>query len=306
MMKKAGPARTVAAAMGGADVKIHRSSYMNGSLIAIVVLLLCIGSLSVLPPVLSDRLSSFWIFSKPQMLVIAGLTLTLVLLAGLAHQTRYLHALRTQFELARRTERERSERHTALLYALLNMGRVMVAQSDLQTVFDSITKLCCDAFACDQASLMLFDANAGELEVCAVSGKNVPDGVLGHRQPLGTGIAGYVAQKREPLLLTPSTAPIPNIEFRKKELTAAMVVPVILRDELVGVINVSARGQEVDFDEDDVRALQAFAENVGAAIRHAEQAEWMRATIRKLQDQKERSAGMQPAQPSGHFDDSAS
>jgi GAF domain-containing protein len=167
------------------------------------------------------------------------------------------------------------------------MGRVMVEQSDLQTVFDSITKLCCDGFSCDQASLMLFDAEAGVLEVCAVSGKNVPEGVLGARQPIGNGISGWVAQKREPLLLTPSQPPIPGLELRKKDLTAAMVVPVILRDELVGVINVSARGQRVDFDQDDVRALQAFAENVGAAIRHAEQAEWMRATIRKLQAQKE-------------------
>jgi transcriptional regulator with GAF, ATPase, and Fis domain len=278
----------------GVEIRINHSSYVNWSLIVIVVLLLAVSLLSVLPPVLSDRFSAFWIFSKPQMLVIAGLTLTLLLLAGLAHQMRYLHALREQFELARRTEREQSERHTARLYALLNMGRVMVAQSDLQTVFDSITKLCCDAFGCDQASLMLFDKDADVLEVRAVSGKHVPDGVLGHRQPVGKGIAGWVAQRREPLLITPSLPPIQGLELRKKELSAAMVVPVILRDELVGVINVSARAQSVEFDADDMRALQAFAENVGAAIRHAEQADWMRATIRKLQDQKER--GAHPAQ----------
>jgi GAF domain-containing protein len=177
------------------------------------------------------------------------------------------------------------------------MGRVMVTQSDLQTVFDSITKLCCDAFGCDQASLMVFDAQADVLEVRAVSGKNVPEGMLGTRQPIGKGIAGWVAQKREPLLLTPSMAPISGLEFRKKDLAAAMVVPVILRDELVGVINVSARPPHVEFDHDDVRALQAFAENVGAAIRHAEQAEWMRATIRKLQGQKEQHGGTQNTYP---------
>jgi hypothetical protein len=273
--------------IGGVQISIKRSSYMNWSLIAIVVMLTLVSIVSVLPPVLSSRLSEIWLFSKPQMLVIVGLSLMLLLLAGLAHQMRYLHALRTQFATVQKNERERSERHTARLYALLNMGHVMVEQSDLQTVFDSITKLCCDGFSCDQASLMLFDAEAGVLEVCAVSGKNVPEGVLGARQPMGNGISGWVAQKREPLLLTPSQAPIPGLELRKKDLTTAMVVPVILRDELVGVINVSARGQRVEFDQDDVRALQAFAENVGAAIRHAEQAEWMRATIRKLQAQKE-------------------
>lgn len=284
--------------IGGVQVSIKRSSYMNWSLIAIVIVLTFVSLVSVLPPVLSSRLSAIWIFSKPQMLVIVGLSLMLLLLAGLAHQMRYLHALRAQFAVVQKNERERSERHTARLYALLNMGRVMVTQSDLQTVFDSITKLCCDAFGCDQASLMLFDAEAEVLEVCAVSGKNVPEGVLGTRQPIGKGIAGWVAQKREPLLLTPTTAAIPGVELRKKDLAAAMVVPVILRDELVGVINVSARPPHVEFDQDDVRALQAFAENVGAAIRHAEQAEWMRATIRKLQGQKEsHQSGVHNAHP---------
>jgi GAF domain-containing protein len=77
-----------------------------------------------------------------------------------------------------------------------------------------------------------------------------------------------------------------------------MVVPVILRGELVGVINVSTRSPDINFDDDDLRALQVFAENVGAAIRHTEQTEWMRATIRKLQSQKDRSniTGTYPAQ----------
>ena len=111
-----------------------------------------------------------------------------------------------------------------------------------------------------------------------------------------------MAQKREPLLLSPSSTPIAGIELRKKEMNAAMVVPVILRDELVGVINVSSRHGQVEFDHDDVRALQAFAENVGAAIRHAEQAEWMRATIRKLQGQRDHQSGVHNAYPVSHTD----
>jgi transcriptional regulator with GAF, ATPase, and Fis domain len=289
---------------GKVETRIERSSYVNWFLIATVVLLTAISSLSVLPAVVSDRISSFWIFSKPQMMVIVALTLTLILLAGLAHQQRYLNALRAQFEANQRRERERAERHTARLYALLNMGRVMVAQSDLQTVFDSITKLCCDAFGCDQASLMLVDGTGATLEVRAVSGKSVPEGVLGAKQPVGTGVAGWVAQKREPLLLSHDRQDIPGLEARKKDLTAAMVVPVILRDELVGVLNVSARSKSVTFDQDDMRALQAFAENVGAAVRHAEQAEWMRATIRKLQAQAQAHRGpaatqAAPAAPGG-------
>jgi len=168
-------------------------------------------------------------------------------------------------------------------------------------VFDSITKICVDAFACDQASLMLFDRESASLVVRAVSGKSVPEGILGTRQPLGKGVSGFVAQRREPLILrADQRTTIPGLELKNRDITAAMIVPVILRDELVGVISVSTRSPEINFEDDDLRALQVFAENVGAAVRHTEQAEWMRATIRKLQSQKDRSniSGVYPAQNS--------
>lgn len=283
------------------EAKIHQSAYANWFLIATVVLLTLVSLVSVLPPLFSEQIASFWLFSKPQMLVIAGLSLTLLLLVGLAHQRRYLMALRRQFEAIQRAERERVQRQAARTYALLNVSRVMVEQNDIQTVFDSITKTCVDAFACDQASLMLFDRESTTLVVRAVSGKAVPEGMLGTRQPLGTGVAGFVAQRREPLVLrADQRTNIPGLELKNSEITAAMIVPVILREELVGVVNVSTRSPEINFDDDDLRALQVFAENVGAAVRHTEQAEWMRATIRKLQSQKDRSniTGIYPSQNS--------
>lgn len=283
------------------EARIHQSAYANWFLLATVVLLTLVSLVSVLPPVLSSQFANTWLFSKPQMLVITGLTLALILLVGLAHQRRYLAVLRRQFEAIQRAERDRVQRQATRTYALLNVSRVMVEQNDLQMVFDSITKICVDAFACDQASLMQFDRESASLVVRAVSGKSIPEGMLGTRQPLGKGVAGFVAQRREPLILrADQRTSIPGLELKNRELTAAMVVPVILREELVGVINVSTRSPQVNFEDDDLRALQVFAENVGAAIRHTEQTEWMRATIRKLQNQKDRSniTGTYPAQNS--------
>jgi transcriptional regulator with GAF, ATPase, and Fis domain len=294
------PVRSQTRGKSSALTKVHRNEYISWALIVAVALLTLLSSASVLPPILSDRLASFWIFSKAQMMVIVGLSLTLLLLAGLAHQQRYLKALRRQFESHQHMERDRAQRHTSRLYALLNVGRMMVSQSDLQTVFESIVKMCIEVFSCDQASLMLHDVESGTLVVRAVAGKLVPEGILGTRQPVGSGVAGWVAQKREPLFLRPGvdSAP-PGLELKKKDLCSAMVVPIMLRDELVGVINVSTRSPDVHLDDDDLRALQAFAENIGAAIRHTEQAEWMRATIRKLQGQKDKTgiSGSYQARP---------
>jgi putative methionine-R-sulfoxide reductase with GAF domain len=294
-------AQIVEARQKQVETRIHQSAYVNWFLIAAGLLLTLVSLATVLPPIFSDEIAQFWLFSKPQMLVIMGLTLTLVVLVGLAHQRRYLVALRRQFEAVQRAERERVQRQTARTYALLNMSKVMVEQNDLQSVFESITSICVDAFACDQASLMIFDRESNSLVVRAASGNMVPEGMVGTRQPVGKGVAGFVAQRREPLVLrADQRTNVPGLELKNRELTAAMVVPVNLRGELVGVVSVSTRTPEANFDDDDVRALQVFAENVGAAIRHTEQAEWMRATIRKLQSQKDKSniTGVYPAQPS--------
>ena len=281
------------------QANFHHSSYTNGFMIAMVAMLTLVGVATVLPPMVSERIARIWLFSKPQMLLIAGLTLALILLAGLAHQRRYLITLRRQFESIQRAERDRAQRQAARTYALLNMSKVMVEQNDLQTVFDAITRICVDAFACDKASLMVYDRESNSLVVRAVCGQSIPEGMLGTRQPLGTGISGFVGQQREPLVLRANQRTnIPGLELKSRDIISAMIVPVILREELVGVVNVSAKSPDINFDDDDLRALQVFAENVGAAIRHTEQAEWMRATIRKLQSQKDRSSisGVYPAQ----------
>ena len=281
------------------QANIHHSSYTNWFMILMVAMLTLVSVATVLPPMLSERIARSWLFSKPQMLLIAGLTLALILLAGLAHQRRYLITLRRQFESIQRAERDRAQRQAARTYALLNVSKVMVEQNDLQTVFDAITRICVDAFACDKASLMVYDRESNSLVVRAVCGDSIPKDMLGTRQPLGKGISGFVGQRREPLVLRANQhTNIPGLELKSRDIISAMIVPVILREELVGVVNVSAKSPDINFDDDDLRALQVFAENVGAAIRHTEQAEWMRATIRKLQSQKDRSSisGVYPAQ----------
>ena len=81
------------------------------------------------------------------------------------------------------------------------------------------------------------------------------------------------------------------------KLTAAMVVPIMVRDELVGVLNISSRAPNTTYAEEDMRALEVFAENAGTCIRQAERAEWMRQTIERMQRQKNREKEAAPIQP---------
>jgi GAF domain-containing protein len=98
-----------------------------------------------------------------------------------------------------------------------------------------------------------------------------------------------VAENRQPVVLGGSVDPGQYAGFSPKQVPpqGAMVVPIELREEVLGVINVSSRSR-VEYDEEDVQALTVFAEYTGICCRHAEQAQWMRETIRRLDSELSR------------------
>jgi len=265
---------------------LDRQTSLNWSLVAIAFVTIALGAFTVAYPIVGEPLDSVEPWLRPQTILIVVLCLALLTLTGLAHQRRYITLLRRQFEQAQMEESGRAKKHTQRLFALLNISRVLGSSSDLQKVFDSVAETWDDAFSCHQASLMVYDSDTQELVVRAVAGESVPSAMMGARVKLGEGIAGWAARKGQSLLIGSDFDPTkcPGLELKNATLTSAMVVPIILRDELVGVLNVSTRSRKTDYDGDDLKALQVFAENVGTCIRHTEQASWMRQTIRNLQE----------------------
>ena len=269
-----------------ANVGVSAPVYLNWFLVVIVVVLLAFAVLTTVPPLVSERLAEQWPWPKTPLILMVVLSLALITLVGLWHQHRYITLLRTAFEWSQKDLADRAERNKARVYALLNVSKMLGSHADLQTIFDTITETCVDTFHSHQASLMVFDKDSQELIVRAARGKDVDPNMLGVRQPLGKGIAGVVAERGEALLLGAMAAKkYPDLKLKMPQLNGAMVVPIMLRDSLVGVINVSTKSRTIEYDEDDLRALQVFAENVGICIRHMEQADWMRQTIHNLQEQ---------------------
>lgn len=265
---------------------LERQSFLNWSLLVIAFLIIALGVLTVVPPVMNERLASLWPRPKPQTVLIIVWCLALFTLTALADQRRHLVMLRSRFDQAQNDEAARAKKITQRMFALLSVSRMLGSWSDLQKVFDSVAEMCVDAFNSHLTSLMIFDGDTQELVVRAVSGQTVPSSMMGARLKLGEGIAGWAARQGQALLIGPDfdSSKYPELELKNATLSSAMVVPIILRDELVGVLNVSTRSRKTVYDDNDLRTLQVFAENVGACIRHTEQASWMRQTIRNLQE----------------------
>jgi GAF domain-containing protein len=177
--------------------------------------------------------------------------------------------------------------YTTRLYALSSIGHMMGSVSNLQNIFDHITEMCGKTFDSSRASLMLYDRETDELVVRSVSEKMRKD-LLDKRQKLGEGIAGWAAQQKRAILLGDSLNgdDYPDFELNDYSIISAMVVPIVARDELVGVLNVSSRSSDVTYCEEDLLALQVFAENAGACIRHNEQADLLRQMIPSFREEQ--------------------
>jgi transcriptional regulator with GAF, ATPase, and Fis domain len=191
-------------------------------------------------------------------------------------------------------------RYYDLLLMVRRINRTMGRENDAQAVLDEITQTCLEAFDCQQVSLMLMDDQKQELVVRSAAGI-MKESFVGSRQRVGDGVAGKVAESWEPLLLGEKVDREQFRAFQEKPLpiTSAMIVPIILRQDLVGILNITKRTRGTQYTRVDLAAAQVFAEIVAVCIRHAQQTDWMRQTIQRL------SAASEGTPPSGEIRRSA-
>jgi putative methionine-R-sulfoxide reductase with GAF domain len=267
------------------DRKLDRLSWRNWFMIVGVSVLTTIGLATGVLSAVRERVAQIWPWANTDVALMIGLsTVMLLFTAYLTIQQRHLGRLRRRLRWEREAANLRMRQHCDRLFSLLTVSRAVGTETDPETVFEVITRSCLDTFDGEQVSLMLLDRASGLLEVRAATGHKDPHKVLGARTQLGEGIAGWVGENRKPLLLGKhvDTSRYPGFKPKGYAINAAMVVPIEVRGELVGVLNVSSRSENRDYGEDDLQALQVFAENAGIAVRHAEQANWMRETIQRL------------------------
>jgi GAF domain-containing protein len=119
------------------------------------------------------------------------------------------------------------------------------------------------------SSIMLLDEPAGELVFEAVTGEG-EDELVGRRLPAGTGIAGWVAQSREPLVIEDVTQD-PRFDVEAARRTGyvpqgLMAVPLIHEDTVLGVLNVLDRPQRSRFSLAEMDLLELFAAQAATAL----------------------------------------
>jgi GAF domain-containing protein len=141
------------------------------------------------------------------------------------------------------------ELHRALLQSLVETARAI--------------------FRAKASSVFLLDDETEELVFEAVAGEG-SDRLVGQRLPAGTGIAGWVLQTRQPIVIDDVTAD-PRFARDAAEATGyvpkgLMAVPLLHDDQALGVLSVLDRPKDERFSLAEMELLGLFASQASVAL----------------------------------------
>jgi transcriptional regulator with GAF, ATPase, and Fis domain len=270
------------------NADLERRSWRNWMLLASVCLVAVAGLAVAVYPLVKQSPGG-WPWDGTRTALLFGMSvLMLSFVTYLTHQQRALNTVRRKLNGVQQKAQQESERHRSRLLALLDISQTMNAQVGLQEIFDAITSVCARSFKADRSSLMLLDGKTDELVVRSLSGQPPSESILNLRQSSGAGIAGWVARNRRPLLLGDGdeASRYPGLQLDDPSIASSMVMPIILRNELVGVLSVATFDNQVCYDERDLQTLEAFAEHAGGCIRHGEHVTWLRSMVDKYREKE--------------------
>lgn len=145
----------------------------------------------------------------------------------------------------------------------------LASEESQAALLRSIVDVARAIFAARAASIMLFDHETGELIFEAVSGEG-SDELVGSRFPANHGVAGWVANAAQPLILD-DVAEDPRFSEEMAESTgyvprALMSVPLIADEDVVGVLSVLDRRDEGTFELAQMELLELFGRQAAIAL----------------------------------------
>lgn len=178
------------------------------------------------------------------------------------------------------------------LKSLFEISTLVNSETQLSKIFEMVSSYALKCLDGDQSSLMLYDKKKGKLLCAAAHGKET-EFVRNAEVGMGKSVCGWVVKHAQPLLLTPDN--MKRYDFddlipKQREYVSALCVPLKVRGEVKGVLNVNKLGAGKKFQDDDLKFLSIFAQNASVAIEKAglyeKNSEKMRALKLTLDDMR--------------------
>lgn len=164
------------------------------------------------------------------------------------------------------------DRRNEELASIIEIGKVLTSSLDVRDILESIMKQVERLIHPKAWSLLLVDNETGEL-VFEIAVSSVAKQLQGVRLERGEGIAGWVAQHGEPLLVPDVSKDARFAEHFNRNFpftTRSIVcVPVKIKDQVIGVIEIINSYEELNFDENDIQLITIIADFAAIALENA-------------------------------------
>jgi len=156
------------------------------------------------------------------------------------------------------------------LIPLFEISKLLVTEIDLAHLFKIITEVLVQEFSVDRVSLMLLDEASGSLLIRASHGLPT-DIALKARRKEGEGVSGLVLKYRKPLIISAGKHPDQEVmaSLNPEDIpTSSMSVPLIGKNKLFGVLNVS-KPAGLTFTASDLQIVLILSSQVVTAMENA-------------------------------------
>ncbi len=172
----------------------------------------------------------------------------------------------------RALERKRNQDETARLRALiplLNLSQVFMSAAEAEDAPQHVVQIAQQEMNAETATLMLLGKDE-RLHLLANEG--LPEHISNTKGPkLGQGHAGRALETREPLVLQGEFEidEWTELTFGASRVSTAISLPLVLKDQPIGVLNVARINQTTPFNQSDIELLSVLGSQAAIAIENA-------------------------------------
>ena len=158
------------------------------------------------------------------------------------------------------------------LATLNEITRQLTSTLDQEPLLQNILEYSVSILNCEAGTLFLMDDQTDDL-IFRVTVGPVASNLLNQRLPAGTGIVGRAVQARAPVIENDAQRSISRFDDTDKQTGFAtrslLAVPMMIKDRVLGVIEVINRRDGLPFVTDDQNLLTAFAGQAAVAMENA-------------------------------------
>lgn len=178
----------------------------------------------------------------------------------------------------RNEEKEELSRTFRNLTLLYDIGRAMTLISDLKQLLGYILEQAITVTNAKKGSVMLHDQEKDLLELRVIEGldnKELQEQINNyevqcHTFSRGEGVAGKVYASGEPLLMNDTNTDEQFVSAGSSFVESIACVPMKTFGDVIGVINVTNKGDDGEFTQEDIELLEAIADQAAVAINKAQ------------------------------------